>query len=142
MNDKELLVIAGTDPAYLTAEQLDRMAAVCSGATLDRMEEIRDLVPVLEKPYTNILAQINHAGCHLKMDAWHTCDTTHCLGGWTTTLSGPKGKKLESNIGMPFAAAAILRKSRPDAPLPDFYASNEAAMAFIEARAAEEIGEK
>jgi hypothetical protein len=100
-------------------------------------EEIQKGVPILEKPYTKILEAIQGQG-KLEMSTWHTCDTTHCIGGWTCVLT-PGGRKFEALFSSPGdAAAQILRVSRPDAPLPNFMASNEAAMAFIEARAAEE----
>ena len=63
------------------------------------------------------------------------------LGGWTVHKAGPAGYALEKACGAdgtPVAAALILLKSRPDAPLPNFYATNDQAMAFIKARAAEE----
>lgn len=85
---------------------------------------------------TEILAAVKQGEC-LNMRSWHTCETTHCIGGWTTTLA-PKGKEFESKFSLPLAAELILRVSRPDAPLPNFTANDEAAMAFIEARAAEE----
>ena len=71
------------------------------------------------------------------MKTWHTCETTHCVGGWTVKLT-PGGKELERKYHTRLAAELILSASRPDAPLPNFTASNEAAMAFIQARAKEE----
>ena len=98
-------------------------------------------IPVLEKPYTKILAAIKEGGT-LQMASWHKagCQTTHCVGGWTNFLA-PGGMEFERLFSSPGdAAAQILRKSRPDAPLPNFTASNEAMMAFITARAKEEAG--
>jgi hypothetical protein len=100
-------------------------------------------IPVLEKPYTQILAAINQPGCKLRMIDWHTCDTTHCLGGWAIHLTGAAGRLLSSWLGYKNAAAFILRKSRPDAPNPidQFYVDDDAAMAFINARVAEEAAD-
>ena len=118
---------------------LDRMAGVCSGSTLDRMKALREGIPVLKTPYTAIKKAIGSQGCSLKMDHWHTCKTTHCLAGWTTTLAGVAGKDFEKKWTVAGAAALILRKSRPEAPMPNFFASDAEAMAFINARAAEEV---
>ena len=92
-----------------------------------------------KKPYTKLLEAIKRPGCALNMTSWHGCETTHCIAGWTTTLA-PKGKELEAEIGTGAAARLILLASRPDAPLPRFdrNAPEDAIMAFVEARAAEE----
>ena len=112
-----------------------------SPAQIKIVEAVQKDVPVLKNPYTQILESVTKAG-RLEMGTWHTCETTHCIGGWTCFLA-PGGRKFEALFSSPGdAAALILRKSRPDAPLPNFMASNEAAMAFIEARAAEEGAEK
>lgn len=42
----------------------------------------------------------------LNMDAWHTCDTTHCRAGWVTTLAGTAGGWLERQLC--YSAAANL----------------------------------
>ena len=156
LTEEELLILEGTDLSELDAANcsgatldrmaancsgatLARMAANCSGATLDRIREIRDAIPTIDRPYKTILEAINAEGCSLEMGSWHQCKTTHCLGGWTVTLAGQAGSELEERFDTEVAARAILRKSRPDAPLPNFYASNAAAMAFIKARAAEEV---
>jgi hypothetical protein len=41
------------------------------------------------------------------MKGWHTCDSTHCRGGWVTTLAGEEGKKLEAFHGTLLAAQLI-----------------------------------
>jgi hypothetical protein len=69
----------------------------------------------------------------LDMRAWHTCETTHCRAGWVVALAGDEGSALEAKIGTPAAAAAIYIASDPERfkteRLPDFYASNETALA-------------
>ena len=126
---QKLLEIQGTDWRYRTGDQL-------SWLTRDQLEIIGlKNVPSLEMPYTKILAAVKSG--NLEMKTWHTCETTHCVGGWTVVLT-KGGRELEQKYDTRLAAELILRKSRPDAPLPNFTASNEAAMAFIEARAAEE----
>jgi hypothetical protein len=122
---------------------LARMAGVCSGATLDRITKLQQVIenaPKIESPYTKILDAITKGGGTLNMSNWHTCNTTHCLGGWTVHLAGMDGYDLEKRLcSTPAAAAIILRASRPKSPLPNFYARNEAALAFIKARAKEEV---
>lgn len=62
-------------------------------------------------------------------------ETTHCRAGWAVTLC-PKGKEMESRMGTETAATLIYLASYPEMRIPDFYASNEAALADIKARAA------
>ena len=150
LTDEQWLEIEGTDPlewdaplarlgAVCSDATLARLGAVCSDATLARLKATLEMVPVIDKPYTAILASIEQPGCSIEMGNWHTCETTHCVGGWTVHKAGKAGYALEKRLGDTAAAAAcILRKSRPDAPLPNFYASNKAALAFIRARAKEE----
>ena len=65
----------------------------------------------------------------LDMGHWHSCDTTHCRAGWVVTLAGPGGKALEWAMGTPAAAAFIYMRSDPKLEkIPNFYASNEAAL--------------
>jgi hypothetical protein len=45
------------------------------------------------------------------MSSWHTCETTHCRGGWVVTLAGEAGKALESFHGTLLAAQLIYRES-------------------------------
>ncbi len=73
----------------------------------------------------------------LNMDTWHTCGTTHCRAGWVVTLAGVGGAALEYAYGTPTAAALIYMASDPAlAKMPDFYCTNDAAMADM-ARLAE-----
>ena len=163
LNEDELLELEGTDPfeadSRLTVcsgatldrmavvcsdATLARMAGVCSGATLDRIKKLQEIIrnaPKIQSPYTKILDAITKGGGTLNMSDWHsrTCKTTHCIGGWTVHLAGKDGYDLEKRLcSTPAAAAIILRASRPKSPLPNFYARNEAALAFIKARAKEE----
>jgi hypothetical protein len=84
------------------------------------------------------LAAVSNADA-LEMGAWHTCNMTHCRGGWVVALAGEAGKKLESQTSSEFAAMAIYSKSSPIKVSPvRFYESNEAAMADIKRCAEEE----
>ncbi len=66
----------------------------------------------------------------LKMDNWHTCETTHCRAGWVVHLAGEAGKKLETFYNTELAAALIYRESSPHkVSFARFYDGNEEAMA-------------
>jgi uncharacterized protein YjbI with pentapeptide repeats len=89
-------------------------------------------VPAVPNIDAAILGAIE-AGGALDMDAWHTCETTHCRAGWAITLAG---NELEQLIGPCAAGALIYAASRPDKRVPDFFASDEDALADIRAGAA------
>jgi hypothetical protein len=63
----------------------------------------------------------------LAMQTWHTCETTHCLGGWAIHQAGPLGTLLEQTLGAPIAALLLLG---PEA-YAHFYDSNEDALAYL-----------
>src|SRR5690606_41907407 len=67
----------------------------------------------------------------LDMRHWHhKCGTTHCRAGWVITLAGDGGKALEWVYGTAAAAALIYQASDPTLErIPDFYCTNEEAMA-------------
>ena len=92
-------------------------------------------VPSLHR---KMLAAIESEGCKLDMAAWHQCETTHCRAGWAVQLAGPAGKALEWAIGPSAAGALIHLASCPalEGKVPDFYASNEDALADIKRLAA------
>jgi hypothetical protein len=72
------------------------------------------------------------------MGQWHTCETTHCRGGWIVTLAGPVGGALEAITNTEFAAMQIYKASSPIRVSPArFYDTDETAMADI-VRCAEE----
>ena len=80
-----------------------------------------------------ILDAVRRKDCALNMQAWHTCDTTHCRAGWAIHLAGDAGYALEKRYGPDAAGALIYAASRPGKPVPDFYCEDDAAMADIEA---------
>lgn len=137
LTDEQVLEILGTDSRYVSRSQIGGLSPNQIGGLSPKCQKIIGLkdIPILENPYTKILEAVTSN--KLEMVTWHTCNTTHCVGGWTVVLT-PGGKELENKFETATAARMILRASRPDAPLPNFTASNEAAMAFIKARAKEE----
>jgi hypothetical protein len=68
----------------------------------------------------------------LEMGSWNTCETTHCRAGWAVVLH-PQGRELEEKYGT--CAAGALIYNACSGYVPDFYASNEDAMADIQKRA-------
>ena len=127
MTDQELLELLGTDPSDASRAQLSGL----SRDQLSWLEEIQKTVPVIENPYTKILQSTDNCAVNFDMERWH-CNTTHCAAGWIVVHAGEDGEALEEKYDTPTAARMILRKSCPaDWPLPNFYASNEAAAAFI-----------
>ena len=106
-----------------------------SGANL-RDADLPTLVRV-ENLDRKILGAIE-AGGALEMNTWHTCKTTHCRAGWAINLAGPAGAVLEDIYGPAVAGALIYAASRPDRPIPDFYATTEDALASIRDDAAED----
>ena len=75
-----------------------------------------------------ILAAIETWGS-LDMRDWHLCKTTHCRAGWALTIH-PRGVELEKAFGPRLAASAIYLVST--GMIPDFFTSNEAALASIQ----------
>ena len=90
-------------------------------------------MPVIASIDAAILAAIEAPGHALDMKMWHTCGTTHCRAGWAITLAGEAGAALERAIGSAAAGTLIYAASRPNQPVPDFYASNEDALADLRA---------
>ena len=86
-------------------------------------------VPAIPDIHRAIYEAASREGA-LNMDTWHTCKTTHCRAGWVITLAGDAGAAMEYCIGTSAAAALIYMKSDPQLErVPDFYASNEDALA-------------
>jgi hypothetical protein len=68
----------------------------------------------------------------LKMNKWHTCNTTHCRAGWVVTLAGEAGAKLEKETSTAFAAHQIYKASSPiPVHYPRFFDTDTVAMADI-----------
>ena len=67
----------------------------------------------------------------LEMGEWHRCETMHCRAGWYITLAGEAGAALEKQYGPFMAGAAIWDAAHPGEPIPNFFASNDAARADI-----------
>ena len=70
-------------------------------------------------------------------DNW--CATTHCRAGFSIVLAGDVGWELEQAYGPNVAGALIYNASRPGVPVPDWYDSNDGALADIRYWAEREI---
>jgi hypothetical protein len=98
-------------------------------------------IPIIENIHQKILAAIQDNGNSLNMSEWHTCNTTHCRGGWAVFLAGEKGKELENNTSTLFAAMQIYKASSPIRVYsPRFFETDEIAMKDIIRCAQEEEG--
>lgn len=95
-------------------------------------------IPVIENIDRQILDAIQEEGGKLDMAEWHTCATTHCRAGWAIRLAGAQGYELENEVGPNIAGALIYAVSRPDRPIPDFFATTEDAMQDLIASASED----
>jgi hypothetical protein len=86
----------------------------------------------IDNLFTKIKDAIENGG-ELEMGDWHKCETTHCAAGWVTNLAGDVGRVAENLVGTPWAATLIINESCPylNGKVPNFYASNEYAMDFI-----------
>jgi uncharacterized protein YjbI with pentapeptide repeats len=92
-------------------------------------------IPIVPNIDAAILAALDTGG-QLEMETWHTCKTTHCRAGWAMHLAGNAGAQLEKQYGPGTAGALIYHVSA--GYIPDFYASNEDALADIKAHAREQ----
>ena len=132
----QLASLTGGQLASLTGEQL---------ASLTR--ELK--IPKIKNPYSRMLAEIQ-AGqrCHKQStfgpnDAnpeTNLCGTPMCTAGHLVNMGGPDGYALKDRMGYAGAATLIHMKSRPDVAPQNFgNIPQEWALAYIEARAAEEV---
>lgn len=122
-----------------TGDVVDLTGLKLTEATLNGVK-LRSEIPIVPSIDAAILAAIEPYDNALDMDHWHFedyCGTRHCRAGWAITLAGEAGKTLERELGPAAAGALIYAVSRPGKPIPDFYASNEDALADLRACAAE-----
>ncbi len=97
-------------------------------------------VPVIPDIHKAVYAAALQPGA-LDMGDWHTCATTHCRAGWVVILAGKAGKALETKLDSTAAAATLIYLASDPAldRVPDFYCSNEKALADMKARAAMQV---
>ena len=114
--------LSGANLSGANLRDADLSDANLSGANL------RDCPVTIPDIHKAVYAAASQEGA-LDMGQWH-CGTAHCRAGWVITLAGDGGKALEWALGTPAAAALIYQASDPTLErVPDFYCSNEAALA-------------
>ena len=134
--------LSGAHLSEANLSRADLSGADLSGADLSGADLSRaDLSGAIGLPAAPTIANIDaaiveaiDAGGALRMDTWHTCQTTHCRAGWAITLAGDAGAALEAQYGSCAAGALIYNASA--GYVPDFYASDDNAMDDLRARAA------
>ncbi len=99
--------------------------------------DVADSIPAVPRLYSQILEAVGREGCWLGMGQWHTCETDHCIAGWTTHLAGPRGLEMETAYGSTAAAAILIHmRSCPGVPIPDYYCGYEKGMEQLRVLAA------
>jgi hypothetical protein len=125
---------------------------------MPRLETIHGIsvkdAPVIPSLHSKIYEAASKPGA-LNMRHWHDphCKTTHCRAGWTVAVAGRAGKSLEEMVKdqntrraftpTPARIAACLIYIRNDPNIfnggfPNFYCSNEKALADMRLRARNE----
>jgi hypothetical protein len=95
------------------------------------------IVPRIENIHQKVYAAVTQPDA-FDMGHWHVCGTTHCRGGWVTTLAGPEGKALEDFHNPELAAMLIYYASGYHINPARFYDSNADALADMKRLAEEE----
>jgi len=116
-----------------------------AGAVPLKLGGLESSVPIVENPYTRILADIQ-AGQRLHDQstfgpecdpATNLCGSAMCTGGHLVNLGGAAGYALKDKYGWATAAALIHEKAHPGWPCQDFgMIPQENALAYIEYMAA------
>lgn len=68
------------------------------------------IVPLIKNIHQAVFAAASAPNA-LDQSEWHYCDSTHCRGGWVTTLAGLEGRMLEEQTSPSFAAMQIYKAS-------------------------------
>ena len=123
--------LSGANLSGVDLSGVDLSGANLSGVDLSGVD-----LPVVPKLDSKILAAIGEDAAGLDMGSWHTCETTHCIAGWAIHLAGDAGRALEDEVGSNAAGALIYHVST--GVVPDFFASEESALADLRKRAAAE----
>jgi len=140
------LYAAGFTPSQLCAAGFTPSQLCAAGFTMDQLYaagEILADVPLLEKPYTRLLAEIKSGdrkfdqstfgpGTHVQEK--HLCETPMCIAGHLVNMAGEAGWKLKEHYHSFVCAAALLHaKAHPNLPPPNFSSiPDDWALAYIE----------
>ena len=126
-----ILTDARLTDAILTRADLTRADLTGVDLTGVDLTSIGYAIPVVADLDARMLAAVEASPDALEMARWHTCETTHCRAGWAITLAGVAGRELEARIGSSAAGALIYVASTGRGQVPNWYASNEDALADI-----------
>jgi hypothetical protein len=116
-DDGQRLDLSGADLRYADLRGVDLRGAnglIIASDAADRLKAVA----------ANALA----ADDALEMDAWHTCNTTHCIAGWAIHLAGEPGRLLEESHGSAIAGLMLLGIEAHS----HFYDSNEDARKWLQ----------
>ena len=139
----------------LSADTLNNLSAYTlnnlSAYTLNKLKEYQELVdaiPVLSKPYTQLLNDIKENKRTFKQSVWgnietweqacdaknNICNTPMCQAGALIHMAGKAGYELKQYLNSwERAATIIFKKANPDLREPNFLnTSQESALVFIE----------
>ena len=145
--------LRGSDLSGSDLSDSDLRGSNLRGSNLRGSNLRGSVIPIVQNIDAAMLAAIeaNKASGKngLKMDNWHGadkcdetnwCETTHCRAGYAICLAGKAGFDLEKKFG-PNVAGALIYAASGSHPVPNFYDTNEGAMADIRRRAGVEPAE-
>jgi hypothetical protein len=131
--------------AGFTASQMLRAGCTASqmlraGFTASQMLDAE--TPLLQKPYTALLAAINANERKFQQSTFgpdnspsqdYICKTAMCTAGHLVSMAGAQGQALKDKLGFAQAAALIHAKAHPDYPCQNFGSIPDAwGLAYIE----------
>ena len=106
--------LRGANLSRANLSRADLSRANLRGANLSGADLSEAILPALDFepiPQPELARQIADIARNtpekFKMDAWHTCETTHCGWGWAIVLNGEKGQALENKLGIQAAGALL-----------------------------------
>lgn len=96
-------------------------------------------IPVIPNLHQQVYEATKPEGA-LDLHAFHTCNTTHCWGGWILQLGGDSARALEQEYSSELACSLIFSaNTKLDLPIPDWYQEDkEVVLKRIEEYAARE----
>ncbi len=119
--------------ASASSDVVARVLGIASYDTVARITSVSELVVPIVDDLDEKVAEVALRG-NLDMSSWH-CGTTHCRAGWAIMFGGEAGAALEDAVG-PAMAGRLIYEASTGRLAPNFFASNEDAMADILACAA------
>ncbi len=141
--------LRGADLSGANLSDADLSGAYLLGADLGKILETVPLIPNIDVAILTAIEANKEKGTNgLDMGSWHGqpgidetnwCETTHCRAGYAICLAGKEGFDLEKRFGPANAGMFLYMKSTPNEPIPDWGATNTAAMDDMKARAARQL---